>query len=255
MQQDVASTGFPLDECKSERGNMNQKDVHVPLKALPIGERPYERFEVAGASALSDAELLAIILRTGTRNETSVVLAQNVLSHAHSEKNILGLHHMSIEELMQIPGIGKVKAIQLKSIAELSIRFARTNARSTLFMDSPGTVAHYYMESCRHLEKEQALVILLNGSNKLITDFTLSIGTANRTLVSTREVFREALKYGAVFFMLLHNHPGGDPTPSTQDIQLTQRMQEAGEIMDLELIDHIIIGDNKYISMRELGLF
>lgn len=220
-----------------------------------MGERPYERFEEVGAAALSDAELLAIILRTGTRNETSIGLAQRVLSEACFEKSILSLHHMTIEDLMQIPGIGKVKAIQLKSIAELSNRLSKANARKALIMNSPKTVARYYMEEYRHLEKEQALVILLNGSHKLITDFTLSVGTANRTLVSTREVFREALKYGAVFFMLLHNHPSGDPTPSEQDIQMTHRMREAGMIMDIELIDHIIIGDNKYISIREFGLF
>ncbi len=233
---------------------MNQTKTHFTLKDLPIGERPYERFESAGASALSDAELLAIILRTGTRNETSVDLAKRVLSEGCLEKNILGLHHLSIEELIRIPGIGKVKAIQLKSIAELSKRLSKRNAQKALIMDSPKTVADYYMEEYRHLEREHAVVILLTGSNKLITDFTLSIGTANRTLISTREVFREALKYGAVFFMLLHNHPGGDPTPSEQDLQLTHRMQDAGLIMDIELIDHIIIGDRKYISLKEFGL-
>lgn len=234
---------------------MENTKTHVTLKELPFGERPYERFEEVGATALSDAELLAIILRTGTRGETSVDLAKRVLAGIYSEQSILGLHHMSIEDLMQIPGIGKVKAIQLKSIAELSNRLSKANAKRALIMNSPRTVAHYYMEEYRHLEREKALVILLNGSNKLITDFPLSIGTVNRTLVSTREVFREALRYGAVFFMLLHNHPSGDPTPSDQDILMTKRMKEAGMIMDIELIDHIIIGDNKYISIKELGLF
>ena len=233
---------------------MNQERTHVTIKELPNGERPYERFEDVGAEALSDAELLAIILRTGTRGETSVELAKRVLSHLYSEKSILGLHHMSLKDLMQISGIGRVKAIQLKSIAELSKRMSKTDARKSLIMDSPNTVARYYMEEYRHLEKEKALVILLNASNKLITDFPLSLGTANQTLVSTREVFKEALHYGAVFFMLLHNHPSGNPSPSEADLVITGVMKDAGDIMDIKLIDHIIIGDNKYISIKELGL-
>ncbi len=232
-----------------------KKETHTTIKELPPGERPYERFESVGPEALSDAELLAIILRSGVRGENSVDLAKRILSDSQDEKSLLGLYHMSVKDLMKIPGIGKVKAIQLKCITELSKRLSKTDAKKSLIMNTPGTVARYYMEEFRHLEKEKALIILLNAGYKLITDLTLSSGTINQTLISTREVFKEALSHGAVFFMLLHNHPSGDPTPSKEDILMTSTLREAGEIMDIKLIDHIIIGDNKYISIRELGLF
>lgn len=231
---------------------MNEKE-HMTVKELPQGERPYERFETAGAAALSEAELLAIILRTGIGGETAVELSKRVLVNIGG--SIIGLNHITLEELRCMQGIGKVKAIQLKCIAELSKRLSMTQAKKSLVFNSPNTIADYYMEAYRHLEKEHVLAIFLNGKNRFLGDYLLSTGTVNQTLVSARDIFKKALHIGAVFFMLLHNHPSGDPTPSKQDILITRKMKEAGSIMDIELIDHIIIGDNRYISIREAGLF
>jgi DNA repair protein RadC len=235
-----------------EEHKMNETE-HMTIKELPEGERPYERFISAGADALSDAELLAIIIRTGTGQETAMGLAGRVLNSVGG--SIVGLHDTSAEELCLIQGIGMVKATQLKCVAELSKRLSRTNAKRSLIFDKPRTVADYYMEAYRHLDKERSWVVFLNASNKFLGDYLLSIGTVNQTLVSARDLFKEALRYRAVFFMLLHNHPSGDPSPSRQDVLITKKLQEAGKILDIEMIDHIIIGDNRYISLKEIGIF
>lgn len=223
------------------------------IKRLPESERPYERFLEKGASALSDAELLAIMIRTGVRGESALDLSRRLLNT--STEGLIVLQKLSIEELQHIPGIGKVKAIQLKSLAELSNRLTRACSEKKVCFDTPQTVAQYYMETYRYLDTEHSLLILLNTKNHLISEFVLSTGTVMKTLVSTREIFKKALQCGAVFFMLLHNHPSGDPSPSKGDILLTKKLFDAGNIMDIKLIDHIIIGDNTYCSLKELQLF
>ena len=217
-------------------------------------EGPYEKYLEQGAQHLSDAELLAIILRTGTVGEDTVSIAGRVLSlPGERRKGILGLHHVSIKELMSIRGIGQVKAIKLKCIAELSSRIAQQTARGTLQLTSPGTVADYYMERLRHFERERVLLLMTDNRNHLIGEHVLSEGTVNASLISPREIFLTALRYSAVYIMLLHNHPGGDPSPGRQDILATQRIREASELMEIPLLDHIIIGDKKYFSFKEMN--
>ena len=228
---------------------------HLSLKELPVCERPYEKFLKLGAEALTDTELLAILLKTGSRGETSVELARKILAFPDGEQSILVLHQKSIAELMKIPGIGNVKAITLKCIVELSRRIASSGRPDRMAVNSPGLLAGYYMESMRHLKNEQLRIVFANGSGKFLGDAVLSSGTVNQSLVSTREIFMKALSFEAVCVIMLHNHPGGDPTPSRQDILVTKKIKEAGIIMDIQLLDHIIIGDQCYISLKEAGLF
>ncbi|MDE6202239.1 MAG: DNA repair protein RadC, partial [Lachnospiraceae bacterium] len=161
------------------------------------------------------------------------------------------LHHISLKELMEIPGIGEVKAVKIKCLTELAVRMACERAAKGLSFQSPLTVAEYYMEKMRHQEKEVILLLLLDNKLKLIEEYMVSLGTVRASLLSAREVFVEALKCRACYLMLLHNHPSGDPHPSTQDIEITQKIKEAGELMDIPLIDHMILGDNCYISLKE----
>ncbi len=216
---------------------------------------PYERFLSLGAGALSDAELLAIILRTGTKGCPALSLAQKILerSDVRGEK-LNSLHHISVRELMEIPGIGEVKAVKVKCLAELAVRMARERVSSALKFDQPSTVADYYMERMRHEEKEIILLLLLDNKLKLIEEYMISLGTVRASILSAREVFVEAFKCRASNLMLLHNHPSGDPKPSSQDIVVTRKIKEAGELMDIPLVDHIILGDNRYISLKEKDL-
>lgn len=216
---------------------------------------PYEKFLKSGAEVLSEAELLAIILRTGTHKYSALDLAGKVLAlFKGREEGLNGLHHISVKELMEIPGIGEVKAVKLKCIAELAIRMAKERAAETLNFCSPETVAGYYMEALRHEEKEKILLLLLDNKLNLIEENVLSVGTVNASLISTRDIFMYALKCRASNLMLLHNHPSGDPRPSRQDINITKKIKDAGELMDIPLTDHIVLGDKCYVSFKEAQL-
>ena len=214
--------------------------------------RPYEKFMSKGPKALTDSELLAIIIRTGTYEKTSVSLCEAILSL--SKNGIAGLTDLSINELTKLKGIGRVKAIQIKCIAELSRRIAKSSISLKTEFTSPGFIAKYYMEDMRHLKTEHLIVAMLNTKHLLIGDFELSKGTVNSSVASPREAYIEALRSDAVYIVLIHNHPSGDPTPSREDLVATSRMKEAGLIIGITLIDHIIIGDNKYISLKQQGL-
>lgn len=221
-----------------------------------VEERPYEKCLALGAAALTDAQLLAAVLRTGTSGMNATGLAYKVfeISGNYSEKTdnqLLNLVHLTIPELLKIKGIGKVKAVQIQCICELSRRIAKQTAGKKLDFSRPETIAQYYMQDMRHLEKEHLMLILLDSKCSLIKDCTLTVGTVNTSLVNTRDIFAQALKYNAVSIILLHNHPSGDATPSRNDLAVTQRIREAGVIMGIHLIDHIIIGDNSYTSLKE----
>lgn len=218
---------------------------------LPVDDRPYEKCIKNGAASLSDAELLATILRTGAKGEKSIDLARNVLQLSNSCNGILGIYHSSIEELMKINGIGRVKAVQLKCVAELAKRFNKAVREERLLFNEPESIARYYMEELRHEECERLMLIMLDTKNRLIKETVLSIGTVNASLVSPRELFIEALKTGAVNIIMLHNHPSGDCMPSREDIILTKQIRKCGNLLGIKLLDHIIIGDNKYMSFVE----
>lgn len=226
------------------------------MKELPETERPYEKCLSQGAGALSDGELLAVILKTGTRGSSSLHLANEILKYLQNSSypGLVGLHYISLEELTKIHGIGRVKAIQLKCIGELSKRIATASARSTLSFNNPVTIAQYYMERLRHEEQEHMICVMLDSKNHLLGEQVLTKGISNATLITPREVYLAALQYHAVNLILVHNHPSGDPTPSKCDLEVTERIFDAGEMLGIALLDHIIIGDHKYISFREQGL-
>lgn len=218
-------------------------------------DMPYEKFLKFGPESLSEAELLAVILRTGTKNCSAVSLAEKILSLSKGkQKGLNALHHISLSELMEIPGIGEVKAIKIKCIGELSKRMARERAEDELRFDLPSTVASYFMEELRHEEKEMILLLSLDSRLHLIEKYVLSIGTVNASLLSPREVFVRALKCQASSVILLHNHPSGDATPSREDLLVTGKIKETGELVEIPLIDHIIIGDGCYTSLKEKNL-
>lgn len=227
---------------------------HLKMKDLPTTERPYEKLTTLGASNLSDAELLAVIIRVGTKDKHVVELMNSVLSEAGDGAGLVGLSRKSLEELMKIPGIGPVKASQLKCIMELAIRLAKQERKQKVRFNHPRSVAEYYMQEFRFKMREELLLIMLDTKGKLLKDTVISSGTINYSIVEPREVFVTAFQYHAVQIILLHNHPSGDPTPSTEDLMATKRIKEAGEIVGIELIDHIIIGDNQYVSLSERKL-
>ena len=218
-------------------------------------DMPYEKFLRLGSQSLTEAELLAIIIRTGTKDRKPVEIGREILSlPSVKEHGLSGLYHVTVKELMGIKGIGQVKAVKLKCLAELSMRMAMTAARKELQFLNPSSVARYYMEKLRHEKKEKVLLLLLDNKARLIEEEVLSVGTVSASLLSPREVFITALKKEAVHIMLLHNHPSGDPAPSSQDMKITDDIKEIGVMIDIPLIDHIIIGDNKYMSFKEAGL-
>ena len=216
---------------------------------------PYERFNAYGGENLTDSELLAILLRTGTKGVSACELGKRVLTQtARYGNGLLGLYHVSVKELQKIEGIGAVKAIQLKAIAEFARRMAMEKARCGLSFREPATVAEYYMEQFRHERVEYTLLLSLDSGLHLIGEEILSKGTVNASLISPREVFIQAFRDGAAYIMLLHNHPGGSPVPSENDLKVTERVGRTGAMADIPLLDHIIIGDNSYFSFNESKL-
>ena len=222
---------------------------HFTMKNLPESERPYEKYVLHGEDSLSDAELLAIILKSGTKDKNSLDIAREILKGNHN--NLLNLYDLSYRDLMQFSGVGMVKAIQLKAVAELSQRIAKTQSGYQIRMDNPNSIAAYYMEQMRHLKQEQLICAFFDAKNNFLGDVQVSKGAVNYAYVSPREIFRYAFDYGAVIFILLHNHPSGDPKPSDDDILITRRIEKGAQILELALVDHIIIGDNKYYSFKE----
>ena len=224
------------------------------MKELNMEERPYEKCERFGPENLTDSELLAVLLRTGTRGENIVELAKRILYSDQFQGGLLGIHRWSFEQLTRIKGIGKVKATQILCLCELAKRLSKASAGPELNFNIPSTIARYYMEDLRHQKQETMKLLLLNTKSRLIGETDISRGTVNTSVISPRELFVEALQKDAVSIILLHNHPSGDPTPSREDILVTRRVYEAGMMIGVELLDHIIIGNNCYSSMREQGI-
>ena len=225
---------------------------HTSIGAMPSSERPYEKFLKSGAESLSDTELLAILLQSGTHDVSSLELSRKVLT-VGDDISVLALYQKSFEELLTLSGIGHVKAMRLKCIAELSKRIHAARRVTNGTFTKPLEIANHYMESLRHLDREQLMAIYLNGGCGLIYDEIISVGSVNHTLISAREVFMRALRAQAVYLMLVHNHPSGNATPSSDDILVTEKIQKAGEILHIPLLDHVIIGDKEYVSFREAG--
>jgi DNA repair protein RadC len=223
----------------------------LTIKDLPLCEQPYTRLEISGAKMLTNAELLAIIIKTGTKTTRAIDIATNLLN-MHQD-GLLGLHAVTIEELKTIHGIGRIKAIQIKALTELSIRISSSKKSNRVCVTSPTFVAGLYMEELRHLQQEHFKLVVLDNKNNIIKDHTLSIGTVNATLVNPREVLIYCLQHHCVQYIVLHNHPSGDCTPSTEDVLMTERLKKASELIGITLLDHIIIGNQNFTSLKEQG--
>ncbi len=222
------------------------------LRDVHLEDRPRERLMRQGAESLSNQELIAILLRTGTKEESVLVLANRVLTVF---ERLHYLKHATIEEMVAIKGIGEVKAIQLLAAIELGRRLARKQNDEKFTIRSPQDAAAYLMPDMTSLNQEHFVVLFLNIKNQIIHRQTIFIGSLNASIVHPREIFREAVKRSAASIICAHNHPSGVPTPSEEDIEVTKRIEEAGYIMGIELIDHVIIGDHQFISLKEKGYF
>jgi DNA repair protein RadC len=221
------------------------------IKDIPEEERPRERLAKYGAEVLSNAELLAIILRTGTKYDSAINIANKLLNNS---QGIRYLYESSFEELKCTKGIGTAKAAQIKAALELGRRLRTYKGSGNIYIKTPSDAADIVMEDIRYLKKECMKVILLNIKNMVISIKDVSTGSLNSSIVHPREVFVEAIKSSSASIIVCHNHPSGDPTPSQEDINVTKRIYEAGKIIGIDLIDHIIIGDGKYISLKEKNI-
>ena len=225
--------------------------MSIKMKELPIAERPYEKLELYGEKALSNAELLAIIIKTGTKEETSVQIAQRILNLNYDPQmgELNFLKSITMEELMQIKGIGRVKAIQIKAICELAIRMSKPSNFKKIQIKCTEQLANLVMEELRFEKREYVKLFLLNNKNEILKNIDTSIGGTNFANVNMKEIIGEALKIKAPKMILVHNHPTGDPTPSKADITFTDRLYNAAKMFDIELIDHIVIGNMNFKSI------
>jgi len=224
----------------------------LKIKELPEIERPYEKLELYGEKALSNAELLAIIIKNGTKEKTSVEMANEIINMNtnHDKGNLNFLRELSIEELKNLKGIGRVKAIQIKAVCELATRMSKPNNYKKVQIKSPNDVANLLMNDLRFEKREIVKAILLNNKNIVIKILDVAIGAGNFSNLNIRYILSETIKINAPKIILVHNHPSGDPTPSKADILVTNRLREAVNILNIELVDHIIIGDMQYKSIR-----
>jgi len=224
---------------------------HTKIPDWPEGDRPREKLMQLGPAHLSDSELLAILIRTGTPQQTAVDLAKTVVTRYGSLQE---LSSMDYKEFFRIKGIGPAKAVTLIAAFELARRLASLPIAQKLKVTDPEVVFHRYEPLLSHLKKEQFMILILNSANILLRDVRISEGTLNSSLVHPREVFKEAILESAASIILLHNHPSGEVEPSREDKTITRRLREAGVLLDIPVLDHIIIGYRKYFSFREAGL-
>ena len=220
----------------------------MTIKELPESERPYEKLQIYGANKLSNAELLSIIIKTGTKECTSIDLANKVLS-LNTNSNIRGMLDCSIEEFMTVKGIGKVKAIQLTAIGELAKRMSKPLNILNIKITSPNDVCNLLMDELKYEKREKVKVIILNAKNNILKIVDLGTGTTSIAIIDPKDVLLEVVKMGAPKMILIHNHPSGDPTPSIQDLRITKRLCECSKMFGIELLDHIVIGDGRYESI------
>ena len=221
------------------------------LKSLAVHERPQERLEQYGPSKLTDTELLAMLLRSGTAKLDVISLSELLLSKAGSLPQLI---NWSKSDFIQIQGIGTVKALQLVAVMELARRVIRGKLGESPLLDSPESVFEFAIPVTRGLEVEKFWTLCLDRKNRLLREIEVTVGTASSSLVHPREVFKEAIRLGSSAIIVFHNHPSGDPAPSTADIQVTRRLREAAEILDIDLLDHVVVG-HPYRDPRKVGFY
>lgn len=225
---------------------------HPMIRDVPVSERPRERMVRDGADSLSNTELLAILLRTGTSEESVISLACRILNQVGE---LRGLKSITYEELVTIRGIGPAKALQIAAGLELGKRIASSTVPNRPTVRSPQDVASFMMEDLRYHTQEHFVCLYLNTKNQVLGRETVFIGSLNSSIVHPREVFKEAIRRSSASVICLHNHPSGDPSPSREDIEVTRRLLDAGKILGIDLLDHVIIGDGRFYSLKEKGHF
>lgn len=226
--------------------------MHYTIKQLPEDERPRERMITHGVESLSDAELLAVILGSGGSGETAIELARRVLA-AGEGNGLPDLARMDILDLMRIRGVGKAKACRIKAAIEIGARLL-SRQRRLATIRCAADVYSLMMPRLSYLDREHFIVVLLSTKNQVLGTELVSVGCLNASLVHPREIFKTCVKRSAASVILVHNHPSGDPSPSPEDVIVTRRLIEAGRIMGIDVLDHVIIGDGRYISLRESGI-
>jgi DNA repair protein RadC len=222
----------------------------LKIHDFPLEDRPRERLIHDGPESLANHELLAILLRTGSKKESVLQLANRLLNHF---EGLRFLKEASVAELTSISGIGEAKAVQVLAALELGRRINRLAYEDRYVIKSPQDGANYVMEEMRFLSQEHFVCLYLNTKNQVLHKQTVFIGSLNASIVHPREVFKEALKRSAASIICIHNHPSGDPSPSREDIEVTKRLTECGKMLGIELLDHLIIGEQKYVSLKEKG--
>ena len=230
-----------------------EADRRQPLmiKELPADERPREKMKERGAQALGNSELLAILLRTGTAAESALRLAENLLDRAGG---LAGLGHATLEEVEQVRGIGEAKAVTLLAALELGRRVDSLAPLDRTAVRTPDDVAALLLPRFRYESRESFVAVLLSTKNHVLKTPVISVGSLNASIVHPRELFREAINASAAAVIVAHNHPSGDPTPSPEDVALTRKLVEAGTLLDIPVLDHLILGDGRYISLKEKGI-
>ncbi|BCB95666.1 hypothetical protein JZK55_05880 [Dissulfurispira thermophila] len=221
------------------------------IKHWPENERPRERLIKYGAESLSDAQLLAIILRTGSEGKGVLDLSISLIDVF---KNLRNIDAASISELSSMKGLGIAKIAQIKAAFELGKRLMRESSDGKPVFYSSHAIYSYFAPRFKNLKKEFFISVLLDVKNRLIRECKISEGTLTNSIIHPREAFREAIKESAASIIFIHNHPSGDPTPSRDDIAITERLKNTGDIIGINVLDHVIIGDGKYISLKEKGV-
>lgn len=224
----------------------------IMIRDLPDDEKPRERLIAYGPAALSTAELLAIILRVGVTGTSAVTLAQHLLRHFGG---LTGLHRASVQEIAtQVHGLGPAKAAQIKAALELGRRLQLAGAGDRVQIKSPADASAILMPDMAFLEQEHLRLLLLDTKNFVIASPTVYKGSLNTSIVRVGELFREAIKVNAAALIVAHNHPSGDPSPSPEDIRVTREIVQAGRLLDIEVLDHLVIGHQRFVSLKERGL-
>lgn len=230
---------------------MDDSPYQARIKEMPKEERPRERLELYGASVLSNAELLAILLRTGSRGESAIGLATRLLTTLQGLDRVAGA---SLRELCELSGIGPAKACQILAAVALGRRAALASDDSRPQIGSPHDAANIFLARMMGKPKEEMHVMLLDTKHRMLRTTIVYVGSLNTAMVRVGELFRDAIKDNAAAIIVAHNHPSGDPMPSAEDIQITKAIVEAGRLLDVEVLDHLIIGDTRYQSLKEKGL-
>ena len=230
---------------------MSSERYTLTIKDLPADERPRERLVKYGAEALSNAELLAIILRVGTQEYSAIGLAEHMLSRFNGLK---GIATSSVEDMSRIKGLGIAKAAQIKAMAELGKRLAASVGHSRPTIRSPQDAADLVMPELRDELQEHFKGIFLNSKNEVLKIRTITIGSLDASMITPRELFRDAISTNSASVIIAHNHPSGDPTPSQEDISVSKRLCEAGKVVGIEVLDHLVIGEGRWVSLKERGL-